>query len=356
MSDGTNEAAIVDAWLQPLSDGSCGSDPEYDNDFQVELVGAASGKPPSQFEEAGEPPNWRLVRSLAESIFERCRDLRVAIYWARALLYLEGAHTLADSLRLIHGLLTNFWDSVHPLPDEDGDAWARVNALNDMCSAGGLLGDLRQARIVQNRSIGELTGRDLELALGSLEPRADEMPMSRGQVAQMLSAAAASDPVLRAFPQAAKASLAALGEFMRERVGYGSAPNFDPLEAVLDGLIGLMPAEPGDSGDILADLSITDSSAAAPAGAAARPAAASLHAGLSGTIGTRTDALRAIDMVCDYLERTEPTNPAQLLLRRARKLVDKNFLELVREFAPQSVDEVARILGVQADDSSGASY
>jgi type VI secretion system protein ImpA len=68
------------------------------------------------------------------------------------------------------------------------------------------------------------------------------------------------------------------------------------------------------------------------------------------------DALRAIDMVCDYLERTEPTNPAQLLLRRARKLVDKNFLELVREFAPQSVEEVARILGVSAEEHGGSSY
>jgi type VI secretion system protein ImpA len=78
--------------------------------------------------------------------------------------------------------------------------------------------------------------------------------------------------------------------------------------------------------------------------------------GLSGAINSRIDALRAIDMVCDYLERTEPTSPAQLLLRRARRLVDKNFLELVREFAPASAEEVARILGVSADDSSGTSY
>ena len=43
-------------------------------------------------------------------------------------------------------------------------------------------------------------------------------------------------------------------------------------------------------------------------------------------------------MVCEYLERTEPTNPAQLLLRRARKLVNKNFVELVRELAPESLE------------------
>ena len=55
-------------------------------------------------------------------------------------------------------------------------------------------------------------------------------------------------------------------------------------------------------------------------------------------------------MVCDYLERAEPTNPAQLLLRRARRLVNKNFLELVRELAPESLGEVARIMGMSADE------
>jgi len=73
---------------------------------------------------------------------------------------------------------------------------------------------------------------------------------------------------------------------------------------------------------------------------------------LSGSIESRNDALRAIDMVCEYLERTEPTNPAQLLLRRARKLVNKNFVELVRELAPESLNEVARVMGISAEELS----
>ena len=74
--------------------------------------------------------------------------------------------------------------------------------------------------------------------------------------------------------------------------------------------------------------------------------------GLGTRIDSRADALRAIEMVCDYLERAEPTSPAQLLLRRASKLVDKNFLELVREFAPEAFGEVAKVMGVSADESS----
>ena len=42
----------------------------------------------------------------------------------------------------------------------------------------------------------------------------------------------------------------------------------------------------------------------------------------------------------------EPTNPAQLFLRRARSLLELNFLELMKELAPNALDEVARVVGV----------
>ena len=64
------------------------------------------------------------------------------------------------------------------------------------------------------------------------------------------------------------------------------------------------------------------------------------------SVDTRQEAIRAIELVCSYLERNEPTNPAQLLLRRAARVIDKNFLQLVRELAPDAVKDVARIMGV----------
>src|SRR5204863_304436 len=65
----------------------------------------------------------------------------------------------------------------------------------------------------------------------------------------------------------------------------------------------------------------------------------------------------ALDMVCAYLERAEPTNPAPLLLRRARRLISHNFLQLMKELAPDALDQVARVMGVdpstvQIDDAS----
>ena len=349
------QPTIVDTWLEPLGDPACGEDLEWDNDF-LEMTQAAAGKPGTQFSDDKDavPPDWRAVHRLAESLFERTRDVRVAIYWARAQVHLESATSIADSLRLVHGLLERYWDDVHPRPD-DGDAYARVNALNDMASAAGLLGDLRQSLVISSRSIGELRGRDVEIALGMLEPRDGESSPTSAQIEQMMRDAVAEDPALRQFPQRAAMCLAQIDELMRERVGYASAPDLQSLTALMSGLQGLMPADDtqaADDGTGSFDAGADDTGA----GAAAPRRSGGRGAGLAGSVDTREDALRAIDMVCAYLERTEPTNPAQFFLRRARKLVDKNFLELVRELAPESLDQVARIMGVSTDEISGNSY
>ncbi|MFN6996283.1 MAG: type VI secretion system protein TssA, partial [Aquincola tertiaricarbonis] len=101
-----------------------------------------------------------------------------------------------------------------------------------------------------------------------------------------------------------------------------------------------------DSGG--ADAAQADGAAAVDGGGAA-PTGAAPRRGLSGTVATRDDAIRASDMVCDFLERTEPTNPAPLLLRRARRMINRNFLQLMKELAPDALAEVARVMGVDPD-------
>jgi type VI secretion system protein ImpA len=333
---------VVDAWLEPLPDQACGGDLEYDDDFR-EMQKASVGKAGTQFagDSDAEPPNWRTVAQLAEGMFERTRDVRIAIFWARARLQLDGFASLPASLRLVHGLLERWWDEAHPLLD-DGDAYARVNALNDMCTPAGLLGDVRDSLVLSNRTIGEVRGRDIEVANGALEARATDPGYARSQIEQMMADAAAADPTLAQAPAASLHFLGQMQELMRERVGYASAPDLAALSTMIDGIAAVMPQD-------TASESSTEGADGEVAAAAAGPRTGG-RSGLPAVIDTRADALKAIDMVCDYLERTEPTNPAQLLLRRARRLVNKNFLELVKELAPDSLDQVARIMGMSPDE------
>lgn len=350
-------AAQVDAWIEPLGDPPCGDDLEYDNEF-LELTKASEGKPETQFSPA-EPPDWGQVIDHAESLFNRTRDIRVALAWGRAQLHRVGLPALPEVLRLCRELMERYWDDVHPKPDpDDGDAYARLNALAQLDDAQTLLGDIRQAAIFRSRSVGQLTVREAEVALELMPAREDESAPSRDGLIQMMADVARDDPSLREMPQRIQDELDRLLSLLDERAGWGRGPSCDPLKRFLSAWSKAMPQDLGDAADgdtdldsLLGDLGISDhdndSVAEAPA---ARRAA---RGGSLDAIETRADAIKAIELVCAYLERTEPSNPAQLFLRRAQRLIDKNFLELVKELAPDALNEVAKVMGVDPSTVEG---
>jgi type VI secretion system protein ImpA len=326
----------VAAWLLPLDGneaGPCGADLEYDGEVQ-DLEKAAAGKPETQFS-AAEPPEWTQVRDMAASVMQRTRDLRMAMHWCRASVSVEGFAALPPALCLLQGLLGAFWDGLHPLPDpDDGDTFARANALGGLDKLDGLLGDVRQALLVNDRRLGGLRVRDVEIALERLTPRADEEVRSKGQIEAALADLAEPTDALRAQIAEAQHWLKKLQAAMNDRFGIGAGVDVKNLRTMLSGIESVLPPlpEPGSA-----------ETAPGEAGGAEAPArrASGVH-----SVETRADAVRAIELVCAYLERSEPTNPAQLLLRRAAKLIDKNFLQLVQDLAPDALREVARIMGV----------
>lgn len=342
MSDLDAVESQVQAWLQPLSEGEspCGEDLEYDNAF-LAINQAAVGKPESQFG-AAEPPNWRAVVGQLPDLFERTRDLRIAVLALRGWLHMQGFAALAPGFRLLNGLIEQHWEQVHPLPDpDDGDPYARVNALTLLRESEGLLGDLRTVDLVTDRSIGAVTLRQVEVAMGLSPARSDETELSRDTLAAMLGARLERDSGLRTSAEEALASVRQLMSLLNDRLGVGVAPDLRPTYALLKAVNDLLPA-PEEAGEGEAD---------AEAGAEAAPGAAvaAQRKGLSGTITSRAEAIRAIDMICKYLEQAEPSNPAQLFLRRAEALINHNFLQLMKVLAPDALAEVARTVGIDPD-------
>lgn len=336
--------SLVERFLQPLPDASapCGPDLEYDNAF-LALNQSAAGRPESQWD-AGEPPNWPQVRTQAEALLERSRDLRVAVLWLRAMVNLSGLAALGAGLKLVRGLLETHWDTLHPqLDPDDGDAYARMNALAVLREPEGLLGDLRQALVFSQRGVGELRVRHIEIALNQMPPRADEPALTRSQLEHMLQSAVAQDAALRPRIAEAASQVKALISLLNERVGMENAVDLKPLWSTVSNVLNLLPA-PSEAEP---EAAVAEGAPAAAADSAAP--ARRTPAGLSGSVNSREEAVRAIDMVCEYLERAEPTSPAPLLLRRARRLVNRNFLQLMKELAPDALGEVARVMGVDPE-------
>lgn len=329
--DGSVLLAPVERWLSPLGDEqACGPDLEYDPQ-SLELV-QAGGKPESQFG-PGEPPDWLRVREIAESLFTRTRDLRVALWWSRAKLNLDGFAALPSVLMLFHGLLENFWDDLHPLPDaDDPDALARLSVIGSLDKLDSLLGDIRGSKLSGDRRLMDLRVRDVEVALAKLAPRPDEAPRTQGQIVGAMAEATDVAAALRAQADAAHSALEEIQALMGRRFSPDLIVDLATVRSMLASVKSVLPA--GAAGP---EADTVDTPSSTPP---SRPA------GGVRAIDTRQDAVRAIELVCAYLERHEPTNPAQLLLRRAARVIDKNFLQLVSELAPDAVNEVARIMGV----------
>jgi type VI secretion system protein ImpA len=252
---------------------------------------------------------------------------------------MEGFAALVVGLKLLNGLIEAQWEHVHPLPDpDDNDPYGRVNALTLLREQAGLLGDLRDARVVEDRAIGLLLVRDAEAALGLAPVAAGRSEMSKDQITKMLEAALAKTPALRGQCLEAVVQLRALMSQVADKLG-SEAPDLRPLFAIVNAVAGLLPAEmlPFDESGEVAE----GDTAVGNAGGRSR--------GLSGAVTTREEAWRAIDLVIEYLERAEPTNPAPLFLRRARQLVGHNFLQLMKVLAPDALAEVARTVGVDPD-------
>jgi len=66
-----------------------------------------------------------------------------------------------------------------------------------------------------------------------------------------------------------------------------------------------------------------------------------------GTVQSRQDVVRLLQRICEYYERTEPSSPLPLLLRRAQRLAEMDFLQIVDELTPSMRAQLEPIVGVK---------
>jgi type VI secretion system protein ImpA len=334
----------VSGLLVPLGDDApCGPNLEYDAEF-LQMEEAARAQPEQEFSNAdtgsrltieGQGANWVDARRLAESLLLRTRDLRVATYYTRALLRTEGFGGLAVGLRLIHGLLDGHWGQVHPQldPDDGNDPTMRVNALAPLVAGDAVLDDLRAAWVVKSRQSGVLTVRDIDVSQGRLAARSGEQVFSEAQVRGVLGEALAQDATLGENIRSCTTLVSQLSNLLQDAVGAAVALDFKPLQSMLQTVSRALP----DSVDSVSAVAEAGDSSSGVFVAAARP----------GEITSRQDVVVTLDRLVQYLERHEPTNPAQLLLRRAQRVMDMNFLEAMNELAPDGLVQAERSLGGQ---------
>jgi type VI secretion system protein ImpA len=336
----------IEPLLTPLSDEEpCGPDLEYDPEFQA-LERAGAGTPERQYGDKvfpAEPPDWPQVHELALGLAARSRDLRVAVWLARSGARLHGLPGAWRGLQLLQGLLEQRWDLAHPQLDatDNNDPTMRLNALTPLAAPEALLADLRAAGIVARR--GSLTLRELELGLGRDDPHGDETSPTEAGVLQGLAGLCAEQPEATEALQGCADAAAAIVAAVESQVG-SAAPDLSAFTRLADtgplALARMAPDAGGDAGD--------EAAGAEPGGGGG----GGFAVGGGGSIRSRADAVRELERVCEWLERNEPSHPAPLLIRRAQRLMNMTFIEIIQDMAPGGIDQVQTIAGPQPEQSS----
>jgi type VI secretion system protein ImpA len=347
----------VAAWLDAVSEDSpAGPNLEFDAEFNA-LDRAAEGKAEQQYGDTiipAEEPDWKDVEARATGLLERSRDLRVLGHLAVARLHLGGLPDYNEVLTLSRHLIETRWDEIHPQldPEDDNDPTLRANALLRLAHGGLVLKYLRDMRLANSPRLGHCSWRDVAIATGVI-PSDDPNKLTESVIRSTFQD---SNPeqltMLRQTAEFAAQEADAIVAAFDERAGPGTSPDFSGLTKLLrqiaQAIERYMPqGMPPETEPAIAAAEST--SVAAPgvpamaAPAAQRPAA--VTAAALTEVTTRADALRLLDLAAQYYQRHEPSSPLPMLIERARSLADKNFLDIVRDLAPDGLAQAQNVVG-----------
>jgi type VI secretion system protein ImpA len=343
-------ATDLDMLTSPIRpDAPCGDDLEYDPAFtELERLSRGGGHERAVGPEVPEEgPDWRAVRAKTVALFERTKDLRVAIIWTKSLLHTEGLSGLSAGLSGLRGLLEGFWDSVHPKldPEYDNSPLMRINVLKELCDRDGVLNVVRAAPLVTLPGLGSFSLRDIAIATGELTPtlvgEGTPPDMARIDAAfancDVAKLQATADAVQRAGKDAQ-----AIETFVTDKGGAQNALSLEDLRALLTRAERTLTAQLATRG---ADEANGHSNGVGGEAGGGRAVAV-------GAIKSRQDVVRVLGQICEYYAQNEPSSPVPILLRRAQRLVSMSFLDIVRELAPAGMSEIETIRGPQDADKN----
>jgi type VI secretion system ImpA family protein len=331
-------AIALEKLLSPVSDEApSGEDLAYDperseieqafeSSVSVDTTGAAT---------AETEVDWRRIIGLIERQSARTKDLWLAVYLCRAAAKNGDLGLIVTGAEFLAGLCDTFWESAHPQIDEYGFQ-GRKTPCESLARRAEFLGPLRRVPVLSHPRLGAFSGDDLERFATAAEA-AEGYGVFRAALSETPEEALqAAVQRFDAIGAAIRRVDAVLMEKAEGDTGANFATTYQTLKELREAVLKFCSApvvaqeEPEPEADGISD---------APTGAAPTP-----RTRLSGEIGSREDVLKALDAISDYYRRNEPTSPVPLVLKRAREWVNRDFLDLLTDIAPDALGEAKKLL------------
>jgi len=341
--------------LKPLSTESpCGEDISYDPSF-LELDTMLQGKPETQFS-AAEEPNWKDVQERCLELWQRSKNLRLATVLTVSALKTEGLGGFHQCLILLNGLVETFWTDLYPRldPGDGNDPTERVNIIASLAAPIGTFGDnmrvverLREAPLTNSMRMGRFSSGDiLRSQSGTPSGPDNKPPPSAGQIESAFRDTKPEEVETLVKTLTESVTLVGqLDERLTKAVGADKAADLTNLKSEVAALHKHV-------GTFLPDVA----GEALPGGEAqgdGQAAGVAAPKGITGEIQSRGDVVKMIEKICKYYERNEPSSPVPYLLKRAQRLADKNFMDIINDLSPDALAPIRIITGDEPKPTEG---
>jgi type VI secretion system protein ImpA len=286
------------------------------------------------------PPDWGEIKAKSAEALATSKDLRVLVHLAAAVLRTDGIPAFFETVSAAAQWLESFWDAVYPLIDED--ALLRRNALNCFADRIAVIDALRRGALISHARLGSVSVRDVDIASGQLTLSESEAKQPDETQINAIFTGSPIEQIAEALTSvdSALAAVRRIEAVMVEHAGIEAAPALEPLTTYLT----------------RAQKIIRDRIAVHPDAARAGVAAstgngadngAGGHSAVLGSIRSREDAIRALDAVAAFFRQTEPSSPIPLIVERAKRLVSKDFLEVLAELVPDAIAQAKAASGIR---------
>jgi type VI secretion system protein ImpA len=338
---------------KPVSEEApCGDDLELsgDMDYMNFMAGAEGLLPKSFFGKdqsgnEGRPFDRSTIDfdaqfNAAQGFLAKTRDLRMVGLLAKFCILNRDFSGFIACVRAVGTLLAERWDDVHPRA-EDGDYGFRMVAIEALEAAPTVILPLQFLPLIEHKRLGTLSYRNYLIATAAVKPTEGESKIDLPSVEKVLQEVELEMLVERRQQvMELDAALKQIRAVWIDKCSSGPPVSLESLPTCVGGIFTLLNAtivrrDPSAALD-------APEAAADEAGDGQDAAAAATRVG---EISSAAQAGCALAAAAAYFGRSEPSNPALLLVKQAQGLLGKSFLEVMQLLVPDHVAKAAVNIG-----------
>lgn len=334
---------------QKINDESpSGLNLEDDSEFQ-NFFFEAEGVPEKydgQNTNPAEPPEWRNIKKKALSYLKTTKDLKLVSVLAQSILNTEGLVKFEEILSGISNLIIEQWNTLYPpLDEDDGDPIRRLSSLGYLSDNRFIIGILKTIPLAKSKRLGIICQKDIE-SVGNLSCDDSDYEQTILQIKAVFKdcdqneVESTSKAIINCIEH-----LKTINYTFEKNASNIYSVDFDNLIKTLNQMQNTYEKYAEIETETETETVSTQDSDDSNMGTIEEEKA-NLHTFKNTKLSSRKDIELCIDQMCEYFAEYEPSSPVPLLLKRSKKLLNMNFIDIMKEIATDGLEQVNSLGGI----------